>query len=243
MLDKLSGKYAPRPSAGPHKLTECLPLIVMIRNRLKYALTKKEVTSIVMNRCIKVDHKVRTDAYFPAGLMDVIQIERTNEHFRLLYDVKGRFVIHRITKEEAEYKLCKVRKYKIGAKNVPYVVTHDGRTIRYPDPLVRANDTIRLNLATGKIEDFVKFESGNLCMITGGRNVGRVGTVVHREKHLGGFDVVHVKDARGQPFSTRLSNVFIIGQGTAPWISLPRDQGVKLSPAEERDRRLESKKH
>jgi hypothetical protein len=31
-----------------------------------------------------------------------------DEHFRVVYDAKGRFVVHRITKEEASYKLCKV---------------------------------------------------------------------------------------------------------------------------------------
>ena len=148
-----------------------------------------------MQRLVKVDHKVRTDSHYPAGLMDVIQIEKTNENFRLLYDVKGRFVVHRITPEEADYKLCKVHKYQIGAKGVPFIVTHDGRTIRYPDPLIRANDTIRYNLKTGKIEDFTKFEVGNLCMITGGRNMGRIGIITTRERHLGGFDVVHVKDS------------------------------------------------
>lgn len=30
MLDKLSGTYAPRPSNGPHKLREALPLVVSI---------------------------------------------------------------------------------------------------------------------------------------------------------------------------------------------------------------------
>jgi small subunit ribosomal protein S4e len=241
MLDKLSGKYAPRPSSGPHKKDECLPLIVMLRNRLKYALNKKEVTSIVMQRLVKVDHKVRTDCHYPAGLMDVIQIEKTNENFRLLYDVKGRFTIHRITDEEAEYKLCKVRSYSIGAKGVPTIVTHDGRTIRYPDPSIRENDTIRYNLKSGMIEDFVKFDIGNLCMATGGRNMGRIGTIVHRERHLGGFDVVHVKDALGHSFATRLSNIFVIGQGAQSWVSRPRDKGLKLTIAEERDRRLASK--
>ena len=33
-----------------------------------------------------------------------------DEHFRLVYDAKGRFVVHRISKEEASYKLCKVRR-------------------------------------------------------------------------------------------------------------------------------------
>jgi small subunit ribosomal protein S4e len=39
--------------------------------------------------------------------MDVIDIDKTDEHFRVIYDHKGRFVMHRITKEEAAYKICK----------------------------------------------------------------------------------------------------------------------------------------
>ena len=33
--------------------------------------------------------------------LDVISIEKTGEHFRLVYDIKGRFTIHRISTEEA----------------------------------------------------------------------------------------------------------------------------------------------
>jgi small subunit ribosomal protein S4e len=238
MLDKLTGTWAPRPSSGPHKLRECLPLIVFLRNRLKYALTKKEVTSILMQRLVKVDGKVRTDVTYPTGFMDVISIEKTGENFRLIYDVKGRFTIHRITAEEAKYKLCKVKKVQFGDKGVPYAVTHDGRTIRYPDPLIKANDTLKVNVETGKIEDFVKFEVGNVCAITGGHNLGRVGTIVHRDRHPGGFDIVHIKDAMDRQFATRLSNVFVIGQGNKPWVSLPKQKGVKLTITEERDRRL-----
>jgi small subunit ribosomal protein S4e len=69
MLDKLSGRYAPRPSTGPHKLRECIPLVVFLRNRLKYALTADEVKKIVKQRLIKVDGKVRTDSTYPAGFM------------------------------------------------------------------------------------------------------------------------------------------------------------------------------
>ena len=69
MLDKLGGVYAPRPSTGPHKLRESLPLVIFLRNRLKYALTKAEVTKIVMQRLIKVDGKVRTDPTYPTGFM------------------------------------------------------------------------------------------------------------------------------------------------------------------------------
>ena len=54
MLDKLTGIFAPRPSTGPHKMRESLPLVVFLRDRLKYALTKKECQTILMNRLVKV---------------------------------------------------------------------------------------------------------------------------------------------------------------------------------------------
>lgn len=234
MLDKLGGIWAPRPSTGPHKLRECLPLIILLRNRLKYALTGKEVKYILMQRLVKVDGKARTDSKFPAGFMDVVGIEKTDEYFRLLYDVRGRFTLHRVSKEEASYKLGRVKSVSMGSGGVPYLVTHDGRTIRYPDPAVKANDTVKIDIETGKTTDFIKFETGNLAMISGGKNTGRVGMIVSREKHPGSFDIVHLKDSAGHIFATRLGNVFVIGSGNRPLVSLPRRKGIKMSVLEER---------
>jgi len=241
MLDKLTGAFAPRPSSGPHKLRECLPLIILLRNRLKYALTYDEAKKIVKQRLIKVDGKVRTDMTYPAGFMDVITIEKTGEFFRLIYDVKGRYACHRIGKEEAAYKLCKVKKVHMGPKGVPFLVTHDGRTIRYPDPIINSNDTVVVDIASGKIKEHIKFDSGNLCMTTGGHNLGRVGVVTHRERHPGSFDIVHVKDVAGHVFATRMNNIFIIGKGNKPYVSLPKGNGVRLTIAEERDKRIAQK--
>jgi len=104
--------------------------------------------------------------------------------------------------------------------------------------LLKVNDSIQLDLATNKVQDCIKFEVGNLCMITGGANAGRVGTMVSREKHPGSFDICHIKDATGHLFATRLGYVFVIGKGNKPFISLPKGKGIKLSIAEERDKRL-----
>jgi len=241
MLDKLGGTYASRPSPGPHKLRESLPLTIFLRRRLQYALNGREVVAILAQRLIKVDGKVRTDIKFPVGFQDVVTIEKSDEHFRVLYDVKGRFAIHRITAEEASYKLLKVKKVLIGNRGVPYLVTHDGRTIRYPDPDIKVNDTIRYDLKESKVTGFIKFDTGNVVVITGGRNMGRTGTIVHRERHIGGFDIVHVKDVLDRTFATRLTNIFVIGEGSKPWISLPKGKGVKLTISEERDQRRRAK--
>lgn len=81
-----------------------------------------------MQRLIKVDGKVRTDPNYPAGFMDVISIDKTGEHFRLIYDTKGRFAVHRVEATEAEYKLGKVKRVQLGRGGIPFLVTHDART-------------------------------------------------------------------------------------------------------------------
>lgn len=244
MLDKLTGVWAPKPSAGPHKTQECLPLIILLRNRLKYALTAREVTMILMSRQIKVDGKCRTDRTYPCGFMDVISIPRTDENFRLLYDTKGRFVVHKVKDaREATYKLCKVIKKALGNKGIPYIVTHDGRTIRYPDPDVKVHDTIKLVIKENRFKEFVKFETGNKCMVTGGHNIGRVGVITKLEKHPGSFEIIHIEDVRGKKFATRKKNVFVIGEGRQPMISLPKTAGVKYTIMEERQRRQEAARH
>jgi len=207
---------------------------------------------IVMRRQVTVDHKIRTDINYPAGFQDVVSMPKCDENFRLLFNVKGNYVLHKLSDEESRFKLCKVIKLANGSKAsighnpfhpgqsgvIPYAVTHDGRTIRYVDPAVKPRDTVKFDLQTGKITAHIKFEPGNVCMITAGANKGRVGIIVTREKHPGSFEIVHLKDRKGNAFATRSGNVFVIGEGAKPWISLPRGRGIKLTIEEEKEKAL-----
>jgi len=146
MLSKLGGIYATRPAAGPHKRRESIPLTILLRNRLRYALSRQEAMKIVKDKegLIKVDNKIRRDPRFPLGIMDVVGIEKTGENFRILYDTKGRYQAHKIDAKEASFKLCSVKRKAMGENKVPYIVTHDGRTIRYPHPDIKTQDTIKV---------------------------------------------------------------------------------------------------
>ena len=129
-------------------------------------------------------------------------------------------------------------KQTLTSKAVPYIVTHDGRTIRYADPAIKVCDTIKLDLASGKVLDVYKFETGNVCIITQGRNTGRVGVIVHRDRHPGSFDIVHVRDSEGNEFATRLGNVFVLGKGDSPAIKLPVGNGIARTIFEQRAKRI-----
>jgi len=239
-LDKCRGVYATRPSAGPHKLRECLPLTTLLRQRLKYALNGMESMKICRDKDnnIKVDNKVRRDHRFPLGLMDVVTIDKTGENFRMLYDIKGRFQAIRIDKKEATFKLCKVKRKCLGKNKVPYILTHDGRTIRYPHPDIKQNDSVKLNLETNEVDGVIKFDNGATVFVQGGNNIGRVGILQHIESHAGSYDIAHVKDSLGRSFATRKENIFVIGETKNPVITLPKRLGLKQSLIEERDERL-----
>lgn len=73
---------------------------------------------------------------------------------------------------------------------------------------------VKIDLETGKPIETIKFEIGNVCMISRGRNAGRVGVMQHIERHPGSFDIVSVKDGAGHVFATRLQNIFTMGHGT-----------------------------
>ena len=126
----------------------------------------------------------------------------------------------------------------MGARGIPYIVTHDGRTIPYPDPDIKVNDTIKYDFMLGKVMQLCHFRVGGLCMLTSGRNVGRVGVIEKLEKHPGAFDIVHIRDAKNHKFATRKDNIFIIGTGAKPLISLPKSRGIKYSIIEDREFRL-----
>jgi len=243
MLDKLGGVYAPRPRAGTHKLLESLPLQLIIRNKLKYALTGRELLMVLKQRMLQVDGRPRTDPKFPAGFMDVISIPKTKETFRLLYDVKGRFVLHKIGAAEAGFKLARVINTTYAPDRTPFLSTHDGRTIRFPDPTIKSDDSVLIDIASGKIKEFVRFKPGAFAFVTGGANTGRIGEIVDVERHPGSFDIVHIKDSQDRTFATRKANVFVIGASTdKPLITLPKLKGVKPSLVADREKKIKEHK-
>ena len=233
-LSKMGGVYATRPAQGPHKMRESIPLLVILRNKLNYALNGTEAMKILKEKdnIVTVDKKVRRNPKFPCGLMDVVELEPTNEVFRVLYDVKKRFILVKIDEKEAEYKLCKIKRKEVGPNKIPYVVTHDGRTLRFANNDIKVSDTVKLNLNTNEIMGHYKMEVGNLAYIIGGSNKGRVGTITNTHKFLGAYEIVTLKDVSGKVFTTRMSNVFIIGTNKSE-ITLGKDNGKKLTIIEE----------
>merc|ERR1711862_76249 len=96
------------------------------------------------------------------------------------------------------------------------------------------NDTVNVDIATGKMSDIMKFQIGAMVTVTKGGNTGRVGHLMHIEKHEGSFDVVTIKDSKDNVFATRLQNIFVIGSNNHPQVTLPKGRGIKKTILQER---------
>ncbi|KAH0577103.1 Ribosomal protein S4 [Spironucleus salmonicida] len=238
-LAKLGGIWAPRPSAGPHKLQECLPLLLVLRNRLHLARDRREAEIILNSRSIKVDGKVRTDVGYPAGFMDVIEIGKLKAQYRIMYDILGRFTLVPIKADEAKFKLCRVKSVQTGKHGIPFIGTNDGRTIRFADSKIKVNDTIKIDLATGSIAEHFAFASDMTACITGGSAAGRMGKITQIIENAGTYSMVHLIDVKGQKFLTRMENVFVIGKNSSV-VSVPTEKGVRPTKVESRQMRIQA---
>lgn len=229
MLDKLGGTFAPRPRCGPHKLTECIPLCLIIRRKLNFAQNTKEVEHIIKNRVIKVDGKVRIDKNYPVGFMDVVSIPKIHEHYRILYNTTRKFCLQSITEEEANFKLCKVLTKRMENKGIMTLHTNDGRTIKYADPDIKKGDSIKYDLQKQEMVSFMRFEVGKTGFVFRGKNIGCTGIIRSIKKHLGGFSMVTLEDLNARVFVTREENVMVIGENGESVITLTKERGIKIS--------------
>lgn len=244
LMNKMGGNFAARPAQGPHRLRESIPLHVVLRDKLNLALNGREAGLILHQKegLIKVDKKIRRNHKYPVGLMDVIEIPKMKLNYRVLYDVKARFTFVKIKDEEAKFKLCKIEKKALGTNKITYLVTHDGRTIRFADKDIKVGDSIKFNLEKNEVEDFISMSVGNLAYCSDGNNRGRVGIIDHINKFDNNFDLVTIKDSRGHSFTTRTSYIIAIGKGTKPMITLPKGNGERLSIIEEAQIREQQQK-
>jgi small subunit ribosomal protein S4e len=81
-------KWTTKPNAGPHAIEESLPLLLIVRDILGVADNAREAKRIINNGEILVDGRARKDYKFPVGFMDVIEIPKTENIYRVLPDEK-----------------------------------------------------------------------------------------------------------------------------------------------------------
>jgi len=200
-----------------------IPLDLLIRNLLKYAKTKKEIKKILNKGEILIDNKVRKDHRFPVGILDIITIKSLNENYRLLFNKKGKFIIHKIKKEESLIKPKKITGKKILKNKKIQINFYDGTNRIVDKNIYKVSDTLVINLSKGEIIDCLKFEKGNLIYITKGNKISSMGVLnsLIKSKDSKESRIIYTKGK--EKYETSKEYAFVIGK-TSSIISLPEDK-------------------
>ncbi|MEM1699814.1 MAG: 30S ribosomal protein S4e [Desulfurococcaceae archaeon] len=223
-------KWSVKPSPGPHPIERCLPLLIIVKDILKYAKTSTEARKLIAEGHFKVDGKVRRNYKFPVGVMDVIEIPKTDEYYRVVPVPTKVLGLLRIPPEEASIKPCRIENKTTVKGGHIQLNLHDGRNvlIRVSDPRNPVEDqyetlgTVVLSLNDNRVVDYIPAKEGVIAIVSGGKNVGRVGRIVEiipgalkRRKYI-----VTLEDKYGNRFQTSFEYIFPIGV-EKPVITLP----------------------
>src|SRR3972149_12252600 len=101
--------WATKPAPGPHRTEMCVPVLNVLRDMLRYCDTGREARTILGTRTVQVDGRVVTDPKFGVGVMDVLAIRETKEHYRMLVDPLGRLPLVPHLAAARGWKLCRIR--------------------------------------------------------------------------------------------------------------------------------------
>lgn len=218
-IERKKTKWVTRPNPSPHKLHDCIPLNLVIKELLNHAKTTREVKKILNKNKILVNKIARKNPKFPLGIMDVLEIPETNEYYRLFYNKKGKFILHKITKEEANLKPAKIIKKTILKKGKIQINFNDGRNLLVDKNDYKTNDVLLFELPN-KIKAHLKFEKGALILLTKGKHIGSVGILENIQKFQSSKQNKITFRIDKKLFETSENYAFVIGK-EKPIISLP----------------------
>lgn len=162
---------APRHAAG-----NSITVLVILRDILKMATTRKEVKFIMNGGNVKVNNKVRHDELFPVFAFDTISFDKLNKYYRLEI-VNRKYHLTEINKNETSLKIVKIS----GKTNLPnnkiQMNLEDGSNM-VTDMKFSVGDSAVFNTLTNKIEKILPLKEGANVKIILGKHAGNDGKII-----------------------------------------------------------------
>jgi small subunit ribosomal protein S4e len=204
--------WVARPNPGPHPLNRSVSALVLVRDHLGLVETAKEAAAIFAAGDVLVDGREVSDGKFAVGLMDVVSVPKTQQHYRIMLDGHGRLTPVKVSADEAKWKLVRVENARTLPGGVRQYNLHDGRNIQTTKAMYKAGDTLQIEVPSQKVLNTFEFKEGATALIISGTHTGQLAKV-------GALEVVRSSRANIVKFEegiyTVRPNVFVVGRGRA----------------------------
>lgn len=203
--------FITKPNPGSHESKYVVPIVVLIRDVLKYAQTAKEVKLIVNNEEVLVNGKRIVDVKFAVGLFDILEIKKTNEKYITLFDVFGKIKLIKTNENNLYLKVAN----KTQLPNKQYQLNFmNGFNLLVSEKEfngIKGQDTIVYDFEKKKISSVINFKEGNFIYIFDGKFKGQFAQIKGFEIYNGVTkDVVKI-EVDGEVNSTAKEYCFVVG--------------------------------
>ncbi len=192
---------------GRHSKESSVALLTVLRDYLRLGDKEREVTRMLNSGFIKIDGKLVKNRKTAVGFMDVITVVPTSEHFRVLYDKKGRLIVNKEDEKNSNLKPMKVFNKITTVSGKTQLILHDGQNFITEDSSISTGDVLIMSVPEKKIQHIIKMQPGNKAFLTGGAHVGSIGTIKKVEvKESSKSNLVHFEE----DFTTVADYTFMI---------------------------------
>ena len=150
--------------------------------------------------------------------MDVLDIPKTEESYRVLLDRKGRLQLKLI--EDASAKLSKIVNKTTIKGGKTQLNLHDGKNVIIEEDAYSVGDVICLKVPEQEIVEVYPLQEGATILVTGGKHTGELGTVSEIiENKSTNPNTIIIKNSANDEFLTLKEYAFVVGTD-APVIDL-----------------------
>ncbi len=207
-IPRKEAKFIVKPNPGRHNLAGSIALVLLIRDKLKYARNSKEAEMIIKNGKIKVNGKVVKDPKFAVGYGDVISLA-TGEHYKVGVNNTGAVSLEKV--DESAKRVYKVVGKYVEKGNKVMVRLHDGTVLAAPEQGIKVNDSVVMS-NEGKIEKVLKFGVGAKCVIYKGRHPNRKGSIASITEGTASRPAMVEISTDSGSIKTVVDNIMVVGE-------------------------------
>ncbi|OGJ13068.1 hypothetical protein A3K82_03440 [Candidatus Pacearchaeota archaeon RBG_19FT_COMBO_34_9] len=153
-----------------------IPLLIVLRNMLKLAQTRKEAKKIIHLKQILINGRNARDERENILFFDVLSIIPLKKYYRLELSEKGKFYFNEVKENEANKKIIKIINKRILKKKKVQLNLSDGRNF-LSDMKCNTNDSVVVSLKERKIEKCLPLKDGAKIIVFAGKHIGKRGEI------------------------------------------------------------------
>ena len=165
-----------------------IPVLILLRDMLKIARTRKEVKRTISNKHVLVCGKVIKDDKKSLELFDVLTLVPVKKSYKLTLSEKGKYALEEIKSSEKDSKISKISNKKVLKGKRVQINLLDGKNY-LSDLKCSVGDSVVIDLKNNKLEKCLPLKEKSNIFIIGGKHIGKQGTINSINKELRNAEV------------------------------------------------------